>query len=182
MPGSEEQCRGRYQGPNSFLFLFKPLPFVTQRNKNYIFKELIAWMIIFLPLRQKRAGVAVFNRAVGLYEVYLEAPVTSRRMGLRGMLSGNWCCPGSCWRKGFFCPPSPARAASHPLARPLPGARSRAVPGSVWSPCLTQRRWVVRCVISGVFPRRTPARILPFPAQPDGICPPPWTLAPLSEG
>ncbi|XP_040390945.1 palmitoyltransferase ZDHHC18 isoform X1 [Cygnus olor] len=29
----------------------------------------------------------------------------------------------------------------------------------------------LRCVTSGVFPRRTPARTLPFPAQPDGMCP-----------
>ena len=46
---------------------------------------------------------------------------------------------------------------------------------SLWSPSLSQSPPAVPAdaerVISGVFPRRMPARTLPFPAQPDGICP-----------
>lgn len=37
--GSKEQCGGCYQGPNSFLFLFKPVSFVTQHNKIIFLKS-----------------------------------------------------------------------------------------------------------------------------------------------
>lgn len=37
--GSEERCGGCSQGPNSFLFLFKPVSFVTQHNKVLFLKS-----------------------------------------------------------------------------------------------------------------------------------------------
>lgn len=82
---------------------------------------------------------------------------------------------------GLSCPLSPGRAKPPLLSAPLPHHLLALSPPTwlrpglcqeLWLPCLTQPGWqVLRCITCGVFPRRMPARTLPFPAQPDWICP-----------